>query len=115
MEEVDVQQQARTFVASVDTKDIQNDLCDMFAAELLMPYQMWKSQVPKDEPSAEVIQHLAMKFRTSFPAAASRYASLADIPYGFVTMERRLIRYTARSTSLRQVRAWIPPRTPIRR
>ncbi len=94
-------------------RDLNEVLCDMFAAELLMPYQMWKAQVPKDEPSAEVIQRLAMKFRTSFPAAASRYASLADIPCGFVTMERGLIRYTARSTSLRQVRAWIPPRTPI--
>lgn len=94
-------------------RDLNEILCDMFAVELLMPYQMWKAQVPKNEPSAEVIQRLAMRFRTSFPATASRYASLADIPCGFVTMERGLIRYTARSTSLRQARAWIPPRTPI--
>lgn len=194
MDELDVQQRARAFVASVDTKDIQNDLsayldaanakmvseeleygesgytitkpngkhvitvnsleteerrrftvchevahivldlqsshdevpswsyakrdpneilCDAFAAELLMPYQMWKAQAPKDEPAVEVIQRLAQKFGTSFPATASRYASLADIPCGFVTMERGLIRYAARSTALRQIGAWIPPRSPI--
>lgn len=194
MDELDVQKQARAFVASVDTKDIQNDLsaylgaanakmvsqelqdgesgftitkpngkhvitvncleteerrrftvchevahivlgfpsshdevpswsyakrdpnemlCDIFAAELVMPYQVWKAQAPKDEPSVEVIQRLAQKFRTSFPATASRYASLADIPCGFVTMERGVIRYAARSTALRKVGAWIPPRSPI--
>ena len=194
MDELDVQQRARAFVAGVDTKDIQNDmsayldaanakmvseelkdgeagytitkpngkhvitvnsletderrrftvchevahivldlpsshdevpswsyakrdtneiLCDAFAAELLMPYQMWKAQAPKDEPSVEVIQRLAQKFGTSFPATASRYASLADIPCGFVTMERGVIRYAARSTALRKVGAWIAPRSPI--
>lgn len=94
-------------------RDPNEVLCDTFAAELLMPYQMWKAHVPTDEPSLEVIRRLAQKFRTSFPAAASRYASLADIPCGFVTMERGLIRYAARSTALRNARAWIPPRSPI--
>lgn len=94
-------------------RDPNEILCDAFAAELLMPYQMWKAQAPMDEPSVEVIQRLAQKFRTSFPATASRYASLADIPCGFVTMERGLIRYAARSTALRRLGAWIPPRSPI--
>lgn len=87
--------------------------CDIFAAELLMPYQQWRAKVPDDEPSAEVIEFMAAQFRTSFPAAASRYATLADTPCAFVTMERGLVRYAARSTSLRQARAWISPRSPI--
>lgn len=94
-------------------RDANEILCDNFAAELLMPYQVWMAQVPKAEPSVEIIQRLAQKFRTSFPATASRYASLADIPCAFVTMERGLIRYAARSTALRRVGAWIPPRSPI--
>jgi len=87
--------------------------CDAFAAELLMPYQQWLAAVPQDEPSAELIEHMAATFRTSFPAAASRLACLTDIPCAFVTMERGAIRHAARSMLLRRVNAWIPPKTPI--
>jgi Zn-dependent peptidase ImmA (M78 family) len=87
--------------------------CDWFAAELLMPYKQWLAAVPKGEPSLSVIDHMAGEFRCSYPAAASRYASLATMPCAFVTMERATVRYAARSTALRRARAWIPPRTPI--
>lgn len=85
--------------------------CDTFAAELLMPYQQWLSLVPNEEPSLELIQHMADLFGTSFPAAASRFACLSDMPCAFVTMERGAVRYAARSTSLRQAGAWIPPKS----
>ncbi|WP_298831329.1 ImmA/IrrE family metallo-endopeptidase [uncultured Piscinibacter sp.] len=94
-------------------RDINEVHCDTFAAELLMPYVQWREAVPKDEPSVEVIEYLAAEFQASFPAAASRYATLADIPCAFVTMERGMVRYAARSTSLRRVGAWIPPKSPI--
>jgi len=87
--------------------------CDIFAAELLMPYRQWLSAVPRGEPSLEIIQHSADLFGTSFPAAASRFATLSDLPCAFVTMERGAVRYAARSTALRQARAWIPPRSRI--
>lgn len=94
-------------------RDLNEVWCDTFAAELLMPYQIWKERVPDGEPSLAVIERMAMEFQTSFPAAASRYATLADIPCAYVTMDAGVVRYAARSTSLRQARAWIPPRTPI--
>lgn len=87
--------------------------CDIFAAELLMPYQQWLSQVPNEEPSLDLIQRMANLFGTSFPAAASRFASLSDMPCAFVTMERGMVRYAARSTSLRQAGAWISAKSPI--
>lgn len=87
--------------------------CDTFAAELLMPYQQWLSVVPKEDPSLELIQHMANFFYTSFPAAASRFASLAKIPCAFVTMERDAVRYAVCSTPLRRVGAWISPRSRI--
>ncbi|MGY0553865.1 ImmA/IrrE family metallo-endopeptidase [Vreelandella sp. 2A-K22] len=87
--------------------------CDTFAAELLMPYRQWLSAVPKTEPSLELIQHMADLFGTSFPATASRFASLSDLPCAFVTMELGAIRYAARSTPLRQAGAWISPRSGI--
>ena len=88
-------------------------MCDTFAAELLMPYLAWRAKVPQKEPSVEVLEYMASEFRTSFPAAASRYATLSDMPCSFVTMDRGQIRYAARSTSLRRVGAWITPRSPI--
>mgnify|MGYP005848330447 CR=1 FL=1 len=92
----------------------QNEIaCDTFAAELLMPYKQWLSRVPKEEPSLELIQEMAQLFGTSFPAAASRFASLSDMPCAFVTMERGAVRYAARSTALRNVGAWISPRSTI--
>jgi Zn-dependent peptidase ImmA (M78 family) len=94
-------------------RDINEVMCDIFAAELLMPYLTWRAKVPKKEPSVEVLEYMAAEFRTSFPAAASRYATLSDMPCSFVTMDRGQIRYAARSTSLRRVGAWITPRSPI--
>lgn len=94
-------------------RDLNEVMCDTFAAELLMPYRLWNEIVPADEPSEGVITHMATEFRCSFPAAASRYATLAMFPCAFVTMERGTIRYAARSTSLRRVKAWIAPRTPM--
>ncbi|MGF6810709.1 Zn-dependent peptidase ImmA (M78 family) [Paraburkholderia sp. Clong3] len=94
-------------------RHINEVMCDIFAAELLMPYMQWKALVPKTEPSLDVLEYMAGQFRTSFPAAASRYANLADIPCAYVTMERGAIRYAARSTILRKVGAWIAPKSPI--
>ena len=94
-------------------RDVNEVMCDLFAAELLMPFVQWKAKVPEGDPSAAVIDYLAAEFRTSFPAAASRYANLADIPCAYVTMEHGVVRYAARSTSLRRARAWIPSRSPI--
>lgn len=87
-------------------------LCDLFAAELLMPYQLWKQKVPDSEPSQEVIEFMAAEFRCSFPAAASRYAALATVPCAYVTMEHGIVRYAEQSTSLRRVGARIPSRSP---
>lgn len=56
---------------------------------------------------------MASEFGTSFVAAASRYASLADIPCAYVTTGRGRVRYAARSTSLRRAGAWISPRSPV--
>lgn len=78
-----------------------------------MPYKLWLEKVPSDDPSMEVIETLAVKFGTSFPAAASRYASLSQRPCAFVTMERGAVRYASRSTSLRNINARISARSVI--
>lgn len=94
-------------------RDINEVWCDIFAAELLMPFKAWLEKLPDDEPSEVLINHMAEEFGASFPAAASRYATLAKHPCALVTMEKGMIRHAARSTSLRNARAWIAPRTPL--
>ena len=94
-------------------RDPNETFCDMFAAELLMPYVQWRAKLPAEEPSVQVIELMAAEFDVSFPAAASRYATLCDLPCAWVMMERGIIRHAARSTPLREARAWIAPRTPI--
>jgi Zn-dependent peptidase ImmA (M78 family) len=94
-------------------RDINETWCDMFAAELLLPMSTFKAAMANEEPSFELVESLAKKFNASFPAAASRLATLADSPVAFVTMDRGVIRHAARSTSLREVRAWIAPKSPI--
>lgn len=98
---------------AISKRDVNEIMCDIFAAELLMPYLQWRHLVSKEEPSISVIESMANQFKTSFPAAASRYAMLADIPCAFVTMDHGTIRHAARSTPLRHANAWIAPRSPI--
>lgn len=87
--------------------------CDMFAAELLMPYDRFKADVDKEEPSFELIERLRLKYVTSFSATASRMAAVSDYPCAFVTMNSTVIRHASRSVALRKLNAWIAPRTPI--
>jgi Zn-dependent peptidase ImmA (M78 family) len=98
---------------SLAKRDPNEIMCDIFAAELLMPHKLWQQAVPDEEPSVDVIQRLAVRFNCSFHAAASRYASLATFPCALVTMDHGKIRYAARSPSLRSKGAWIAPRTSM--
>lgn len=94
-------------------RDFNETLCDIFAIELLMPYATFKSKIPDEEPSIQVIEQLASDFKASFPATASRYAALLDLPCAFVTIDKGIIRHASRSMSLRNAKVWIAPRTPV--
>ncbi len=94
-------------------RDFNETLCDMFATELLMPYASFREKIPSEEPSIEIIEQLASTFKSSFPAAASRYAALVDAPCAFVTIDKGIIRHASRSMPLRNAGIWIAPRTPV--
>jgi len=87
--------------------------CDIFAAELLMPYDLFKADVDKAEPSFELIDRLRTKYVTSFAATASRVAAVTDYPCAFVTMNSSVIRHASRSAALRTLNAWIAPKSPV--
>lgn len=87
--------------------------CDIFAAELLLPYDRFKADVDKEEPSFELIERLRTLYVTSFAATASRVAAVTDYPCAFVTMNSNIIRHASRSVALRTLNAWIVPKSPI--
>lgn len=88
-------------------------LCDVFAAELLLPYGLFKRCVDKADISLAAIDELAGQFETSTTAAGSRFAAVAGFPCAFVLSEKGAVRYASRSTTLRQGKAWIAPRMAL--
>lgn len=83
--------------------------CDVFAAELLLPYKLFKPQVDTAEMGMAAVGTLADDFDASLLATGSRFATFSKNLCAFVVSEGGKVRYSARSASLRQVRGWIRP------
>lgn len=94
-------------------RHINEIMCDWFATELLMPYEAFSKRIPASEPSVGIIETLGEAFGASFPATASRYASLVPFPCAYVTMESGVVRYAAINTALRRKGIRIALKCPI--
>lgn len=91
-------------------KRSQNEIfCDVFAAELLLPYKLFKPLVDKSDMSFDAIGILATRFVASATATGSRFAALSGSPCAFVLSENGKVRYPSRSRTLREANVWIPP------
>jgi Zn-dependent peptidase ImmA (M78 family) len=88
-------------------------LCDVFAAELLLPYKLFKPLVEDVDCSLAAVSELASRFEASLLATGSRFATLANVPAAFVLSEAGKVRYASRSTTLRAANGWIPISVPI--
>ncbi len=87
--------------------------CDVFAAELLLPYKLFKPRVYKSDISLATVDGLAKDFVASTMATGSRLATMTRAPCAFVLSEQGKVRYASRSTALRDARAWIPSRMEL--
>jgi IrrE N-terminal-like domain len=87
--------------------------CDVFAAELLLPYKLFKPIAEKEPISLATVDALAGRFAASITATGSRFAAVVSTPCAFILSEQGKVRYASRSTSLRASNAWIPPRTDV--
>ena len=87
--------------------------CDIFASELLMPFEAFKRDVDQEEPSFELLDRLRAKYVVSFAACGSRLAAVTDYPCAFVFMNSTVVRYASRSKALRDLNAWVEMRAPI--
>ena len=98
---------------SYQKRHINEILCDVFASELLLPFNLFKPLVDKVEISFSEISNLASKFEASLIATGSRFATANDRLCAFVISENGIIRYASRSKALRDSGAWIQPGIPI--
>ncbi len=88
-------------------------LCDIFAAELLLPYDLFKPEAEKSTIRLASIDDLAERFQASVTATGSRYAAVVSTPLAFVLSEQGKVRYASRSNALKDASAWIPPRLEL--
>jgi hypothetical protein len=94
-------------------KSMNEILCDVFAAELLFPYKLYKPLVDRSDFSFAAIEGLAHRFEGSLSAAGSRYAAVAAGVCAFVFAEKGIVRYASRSSAMRGAKIWIPPKMKL--
>ena len=88
-------------------------LCDVFAAELLLPCHLVQPLVQDSDFGFAAIERLARDFVASLSATGSRFAAVCDRPCAFVLTQNGIIRYASRSKSLRESGAWIRPNQKV--
>jgi Zn-dependent peptidase ImmA (M78 family) len=98
---------------SYEKRPLAEVLCDVFAAELLLPYDLFQPQAEKANIGLAAIDNLADRFQASVTATGSRYAAVLSAPVAFVLSERGKVRYASRSNPLKNAYAWIPPRLDL--
>jgi hypothetical protein len=90
-------------------------VCDVFAAELILPYRLFKPLADEATIEMDAIEDLAGQFLASMTATGSRFAAVHPEPCAFVLSEQGKVRYASRSNSLRDAYAWIQPRLDLPR
>lgn len=88
-------------------------MCDWFASEILMPFNAFEKRIPSGDPSVAMIEDLRKVFGSSFPATASRYASLAAFPCAYVMMDGATVTYASANAALRQKGIRVVCKCPI--
>jgi len=83
--------------------------CDVFAAELLLPYQLFKPRVDAADMGLATICDLADEFEASLVSTGSRFATFSRELCAFVLSEGGKVRYSSRSPQLRDAKAWVKP------
>lgn len=78
---------------------------DHFAAELLMPEDLFRAAIRETTIGLPAVKHLAAKFDTSLTSTAIRYAKLSPDPVAIIVSADDRIRYCFASQCMRTIRA----------
>lgn len=70
---------------------------NIFAAELLMPTDMFKRKCPKKTPSFNVVSELANEFSSSLTATAIKYVEKGPFPSALMVSNKGKIAWTCKS------------------
>ncbi|MGO4511093.1 ImmA/IrrE family metallo-endopeptidase [Bradyrhizobium sp. 2TAF36] len=87
--------------------------CDDFAAELLLPYKLFKPRVDSADMGLSAIGALADEFDASLQSTGSRFATFSRELCAFLVSEGGKISYSARSPRLREAKGWIRRGMPV--
>ena len=90
-------------------------LCDVFAAECLLPFESFGREVADSDISMEAVKEFARAYEASLTATGSRFALNANAPCAFVLSEAGRVRYVSRSKYLNELKGWIGFNTPVPR
>ena len=88
-------------------------LCDVFAAECLLPYHPFAAQVADRHIGMDSVKSLAEEYEASLTTTGSRFALHAAEPCAFVLSEAGRVRYVSRSKYLRELKGWIDFNVPL--
>ncbi|MEW8507214.1 MAG: ImmA/IrrE family metallo-endopeptidase [Candidatus Thiodiazotropha sp.] len=88
-------------------------LCDVFAAECLLPFDQFKKDVEDVDVSLDELKELANRYQASITSTGSRFAVNCNIPCAFVLMEHGKVRYVSMSKFLRERKGWIELGVPL--
>ena len=88
-------------------------LCDVFAAECLLPYDHFTRQIADQDISLDTVKWLAEEYKASLTATGSRFAVNANDPCAFVLSEEGRTRYVSRSKHLSELKGWIDFNIPV--
>lgn len=82
-------------------------LCDLFAAELLLPGKLFEPAAEDAPVSLTGIDALAGQFEASVTATGSRYAASVSTPCAFVLSHHGKVVYASRSKAFKDANAFI--------
>lgn len=85
--------------------------CDVFAAEILLPYKLFLAKAAGQTLDFNTVHRLALDCFASREAVASRLAATSKIPCAYVLSENGHVRHAIRSPALRAANVWIPTGT----
>ncbi|HCH7658955.1 TPA: ImmA/IrrE family metallo-endopeptidase [Pseudomonas aeruginosa] len=88
-------------------------LCDIFAAECLVPWAMIQPLAEEKEFTLEHLAELADNFQASRSCIASRFAQASEGHLAFVVAEDGVVKYSIGSKALREARVWITKGIPV--
>jgi Zn-dependent peptidase ImmA (M78 family) len=87
--------------------------CDVFAAELLLPFMLFIDAAKGCSIDFDTVDHLSAEFFASREATASRLVATSKVACGYALSEAGKVQHLVRSPSLRDANAWISRGSPL--